>query len=1097
MSVRPEDLARNMRQLFDAGSGVGLTDRELLGRLAPRGKDTVAPVDSSAAEAAFETLLARHGTMVLSVCRQILGDVHAADDAFQATFLVLIRRSGSLGSREYNTLGPWLYGVAYRTAIQARRLTARRRARERRVAVPVVAGDTSPVELDDLRSLLHAEVSRLPAKYRAPIVLCYFEGRTHEEAAGALHWPAGTVRGRLARARDLLRSRLTRRGLGPAMAIGAAALERTAQAEVEAPLRDATIALSIKGAPARASVAALTNFVLRNLVMTRLKISAVAVLAIALLGTGAGVLVAHAPADRPPDRLDAPRPAVKEAQASTGLVDRFGDELPKGARARMGTLRFRHGDLVANALYTPEGRLVVSVGASGAVRVWNAATGRKLREIGDPATRFLGIGLSSDGNTLATIAHPGGLTLWDFATGREQRRWHETKNEFYEHLALSPDGQTVAASVYKFDDATKKEERFIKVWDRTARTERPRRFGGGWLSLSDLKFSSDSKMLATASDDTGSNVLGEKPEKSSLRLWDPATGKERKRFSVQGCRVQSVAFSPNGKLLAASVTDGSIRLYDLATGQERAPRLVVENPDGPRPQKAGGGLVPPPPDQRALGPVPARGPVGEARPTAMKCLTFSPDGSILAGGSIWPGNTGLSALAAVHLWDVAQGKELRRLPAHQGAINSLAFSPDGATLVTTGAELVVRLWDVATGNERLPQEGHRSLVRTLAISPADGTVFTAGQDGTVRRWDPLTGRDLGVFATFAEPVGAMAFTPDGKTLLLGTNTAPGLAIWSVTERREIRRLVRIEEAKNVRHAGFFFGTAYSADGKQMITVESEGVCIRDVATGNEVRWPVRSTIDSYHPALSPDGRILATGTEDADRRAGKLDRAIHLWELASGQEVSRLEGPDDGEGTSDLAYSSDGRFLVACCNRTDPTRPEIMIRIWDTALGREVRQLRGHMAPAWSAAFTGDGRSLISASADGTALVWDVSDLPGQPKADRLTAVAFKDRWAELASSEAPVAYRASWALSTPSAVPFLRDQLSGTAARAYRGGGITEGPVAPPAVLRVLRAIAALERVGTAEAQRVLDRLAHGDPAAIATNEAISALARLKNRKN
>jgi polysaccharide biosynthesis/export protein len=199
MSGRPENLARNMRQLFDAGSGVGLTDRELLGRLAPRGKDTVAPVDSSAVEAAFETLLARHGTMVLSVCRQILGDVHAADDAFQATFLVLIRRSGSLGSREYNTLGPWLYGVAYRTAIQARRLKARRRARERRVAVPVLAGDTSPTELDDLRSLLHAEVGRLPAKYRAPIVLCYFEGRTHEEAAGALHWPVGTVRGRLAR----------------------------------------------------------------------------------------------------------------------------------------------------------------------------------------------------------------------------------------------------------------------------------------------------------------------------------------------------------------------------------------------------------------------------------------------------------------------------------------------------------------------------------------------------------------------------------------------------------------------------------------------------------------------------------------------------------------------------------------------------------------------------------------------------------------------------------------------------------------------------------------------------------------------------------
>ena len=110
---------------------------------------------------AFAELVQRYEAMVMNVCRRLLGNGADADDAFQATFLVLIRRSGSLGSREYNTLCPWLCGVAYRTAIQARRLTARRRARERRVAVPVLAGDTSPTELDDLRSSLHAESGRI------------------------------------------------------------------------------------------------------------------------------------------------------------------------------------------------------------------------------------------------------------------------------------------------------------------------------------------------------------------------------------------------------------------------------------------------------------------------------------------------------------------------------------------------------------------------------------------------------------------------------------------------------------------------------------------------------------------------------------------------------------------------------------------------------------------------------------------------------------------------------------------------------------------------------------------------------------------------
>ena len=1088
MCVRAEDIGRQMRQLFSAGSGVGLTDGELLARFACRREKSGATPDRGSAEVAFETLLARHGSMVLSVCRQILGDLHAAEDAFQATFLVLIRRSGSFEVRASDSLGPWLYGVAYRTALKARRLAEHRRARERQVAMAATEGSNCPAELDDLRSLLHEEVSRLPAKYRAPVVLCYLEGRTHEEAAGALHWPVGTVRGRLARARDLLRSRLTRRGVAPAVVIGASALEQSARAEVGASLRDATIATAIKGAPAGAGVAALTKIVLRSLIVARLKISAVAVLAIALLGTGAGVVVRQAPAVQPPDRPAAPRAAVAANQAPTGPVDR---SLPEGARARMGTVRFRHGDLVSKALYTPQGRLVVSLGESGDIRVWDEATGRKLREIGDAATRFQGIALSPDGKTLATVEEPNLLRLWDLATGREQRRWHEAKNEFYQHPAFSPDGQTVAASVDLF-------EKFINAWDTAARTERRRRFGGDWLFLNDLKFSPDGNTLATASNDTGSNIAGDKPEKGSTRIWDLATGTERQRFSVEGCNVRAVAFSPDGKQLAAGVSDGSMRLYDLTTGRERAPRLVSGIPPQPGSPGLGIGLPlpppgqPPPPGQSGLGPAP----VGDARPEAMECLMFSPDGSILAGGSSETGRNGSTALAAVYLWDVARGEELRQIRAHQGYIGSLAFSPDGKTLVTTGGEPVLRLWDVATGRETLPQEGHRSMVGTLVISPADGTVFTAGQDGTVRRWDPLTGRELGIFATFIDPVHAMAFSLDGKTLLLSGNLLE-LALWSVAERREIRRLARIQDGNDVRYAGPFWSTAYSPDGKEMITVERQGARIRDVVSGKEVRWAVRSTIDHDHLALAPDGRILATGTDYTRRRAGKLNVAIRLWELASGQEAARLEGLEEGEGLYALAYSPDGRFLVACCNRRDRNPRGQMIRIWDVMTGQEVRRFTGHLAPAFSVAFTSDGRSVISGGADGTALVWDVSDLPQKPEAEPLTADALKARWDELATSDARVAYRASWALSVPSAVPFLREHLFAAPEPPQKGTGVTEGPVGPPELLRTLRAIAALERVGTRAAREVLEPLAHGDPAALMTREARSALARLSNRKN
>jgi RNA polymerase sigma factor (sigma-70 family) len=1101
---------RHLRQLFGAGTAVGLTDRQLLERFACGS----GPSDSTTA--AFETILARHGSMVLAVCRQILGDPHAVEDAFQATFLVLVRRARSLRLREGGSLGPWLHGVAYRTAMKSRKISARRQVRERRVAAAVSELTSTPTESDDLRFLVHEEVNRLPAKYRAPVVLCYFEGRTHDEAAAALHWPVGTVRGRLARARDLMRSRLTRRGVAPAVVIGASALEQSARAEVGASLRDATVATAIKGAPVAAGVAALTKTVLRSLVVARVRIGSLAVLAIALLGTGAGVVVWQAPAVQPPDRSSAPTAAATAERAPTALVDRFGDLLPTGARARMGGVRFRHRDFVSKALYSSQGRSVVAVDDSGSIHVWDAATGRNLGVIGDSAAKFYGIALSPDGTTLATVDESDGLRLWNVATGREQRRWHGAKNEFYQHLAFSPDGQAVSAGVRGFDKATQKEERFINVWDTAAATERRRRFGGDWLSLNDLKFSPDGKTLATASNDAESNIVGDKPEQGSTRIWDVATGKERRRFSVEGCNFRSVAFSPDGRLIAAGVSDGTVRRYELATGQEHAPRLRPWNSHPPQPPRLGGTLVP----------APTGGPVTDARPGAMECLMFSPDGSILAGGSMGTGSTGLSALAAIHLWDVARGDELRQIPAHQGWISSLAYSPDGRTLVTTGGELVVRLCDVATGNERLPQAGHRSSVGTLVISPADGTVFTAGQDGTVRQWDPRTGRELGIFATFAERVHAMAFAPDGKTLLLGGGPSIGLALWNVAERREVCRLAPFRylcfspDGKTIASGRRIWDTtsgnvlvtlsgrddqidrdansfsfAGSADGKEAITVGDDGIRIWDVVSGKQVRWAVHSRIDTYAAALSPDGRILATNAGDPRHSQATLKAAIRLWELASGREVARLEGLE--EEASNFAFSRGGRFLVACCNRSTRNPRDPTVLIWDLASGQVVRRFTGHLAAVWSAAFSADGRSVISGSADGTALVWDVTELTNRPQAEPLTADALKDRWNDLASGDARLAYRASWALSVPSAVPFLRDHLAAAPAAAQKGPGATEGPVGPPEVLRTLRAIAALERVGTPEARGVFERLVHGDPAALATEGARSALARLRNRRN
>jgi RNA polymerase sigma factor (sigma-70 family) len=217
------------RQGAVTGMGDETTDGALLERVATRRE-----------EAAFAALVQRYGPLVLAVCRRVLHHEQDAEDAFQATFLVLFHKAGSIGKRA--AVGSWLYSVAYRTARKARGRGARRQVREAELS-DVPAAEASPEWLGrEVRAVLDEEVNRLPAKYRLPLVLCYFEGKTNEQAARLLGCPLGTVLSRLARARDRLRGRLTRRGLAfPAALVAVILAERAALADVPALLVDATV----------------------------------------------------------------------------------------------------------------------------------------------------------------------------------------------------------------------------------------------------------------------------------------------------------------------------------------------------------------------------------------------------------------------------------------------------------------------------------------------------------------------------------------------------------------------------------------------------------------------------------------------------------------------------------------------------------------------------------------------------------------------------------------------------------------------------------------------------------------------------------------
>jgi RNA polymerase sigma factor (sigma-70 family) len=315
------DVREAIQRLWDVGTLAGLTDRQLLDRF------LVGP--GEAAEAAFATLVERHGPSVRRVCAERLGDFHAAQDAAQASFLVLARKARSI--RKPEALGSWLHGVALRVARRARCAAARRRAVENRRA-EVMAGQLHAKQIATPESHfeLYEEIERLPEKYKCPIVLCYFQGYTQEQAAEQLGWPLGTIQTRLHRGRERLRSRLTRRGLGFAgVTAGRFGLLANTPKVATIPPRwaNATASAAVRfaaGRPAAGLVAPavleLAEFAVTTLLMDSVKVLALLALAVSIASAGAGVTLRAVGRGRQPAQvartplLEAPVPAAAQRE---------------------------------------------------------------------------------------------------------------------------------------------------------------------------------------------------------------------------------------------------------------------------------------------------------------------------------------------------------------------------------------------------------------------------------------------------------------------------------------------------------------------------------------------------------------------------------------------------------------------------------------------------------------------------------------------------------------------------------------------------------------------------------------------------------------
>jgi RNA polymerase sigma factor (sigma-70 family) len=1122
MATRAEQLLRHLRRLASRPASGPEADAALLGRFA-RGHD----------EDAFAALVARHGALVLGVCRRVLRDPAAAEDAFQAVWLVLARKAAAV--RPPERLAAWLHRVARHVALKALRADARRRQREARAllasALPPPRDPLDELSARELLLVLDEEVQRLPEAYRLPVLLCCLEGRSQEEAARLLGWTAGSVKGRLERGRQRLRARLVRRGLELSAVLAVVDVSRAA---VPALLAGVAVRAGLAcvtgqgavGAGASARVVALAEGGLKGLATTKAKLGLVLLLAVGVAAAGTGMLAHREPAAKPPEARPEAGPAIRDAgrerpEEQRGVrLDRYGDPLPAGAIARMGTQRFRLGNFLHALGLSPDGKVLAAAGGYDLVFLWDADTGKELHRLvaHERPGQVYAVAFSSDGKILATGGDHG-IRLWETATGRQVR---QLEGQLERGLAFSPDGKVLASGhgtgeVCLWDVASGQRQGQLQGHQKDK--DRP------LTGVKCVAFSPDGKLLASGACDR------------TILLWDPATGKQLRQLCGHNGCINAVAFSPDGTYLASAGEDRSLRLWEVPSGK---------------------------PLRQFLG-----------HQEFVTSVAFRPDGKLLASGSGNLVEGGAKEKRALRLWDVATGKEVGALGDFTNGVTAIAFSPGGDTLFSAGG-MSIRRWEMATGKEVQPLTGHHGWVATVAFAPDGTTLATGGGDCTIRLWEAATGKEVRQLSGCERAVDCLSFSPDGKTLASGSRDG-GVRLWEAGGGKPPRRI-----GSHTREVA----VAFSPDGKTLASGSRDGTLVlRDVATGKELRQYAGSVEGIHCLAFSPDGALLAsTGFVDPRKGIGRAAIPIRLWQVATGREVRRLEG-HLGVLVGSIAFSPGGKLLASAS--WDNT-----VRLWDTASGKEVYQFignqgwegvafspdgktqaagegqtirlwevatykergrfRGHHGIIECIAFSPDGRSLASGSMDSTTLLWD---LTGQAGGRRLQAAQLRPEdleslWEDLAGVDASQAYRAVWrmAFSPEETVPFLKERLRPVrpvqavrirdligdlgddtfAVREKATGELAwlehmaetqlrqalEGrpslevrrrvehllrqlalPITSPEQLRQLRAVEVLEHAGARDSRSVLERVAAGAPEARLTREAKASLQRLARR--